>query len=126
MASLSRAETLTVKAGLACSSNSGNAALVDGSIVLEAHVHISGGTVDLAMVVWILSKMNAMPGAIVVMTDFDLPVSYDLCTSASTPLSSTAVTLSFTWGDAFGKSMKKTRMRLEILIYGIFADRSEF
>jgi hypothetical protein len=68
--------------------------------------------------------MNAMPGAIVVMTYFDLPVSYNPCASASTRLSSTAVTLSFTRADAFGKSMKKTRMRLEILIYGIFTDRS--
>jgi hypothetical protein len=77
VASLSGAETLTVKAGLACPSNSGNAAPADGSMVLEAHVRISGGTVDLAVAVWILSKMNAMLGAIVVMTDFDLPVSYD-------------------------------------------------
>ena len=114
-----------MKAGLACSSNSGNAAPAVGSMVLEAHVHISGGTVDLAVAVWILSKMNTMPGAIVVVTDFDLQVSYDPCASASMPLSSTVVTLSFTRADAFGKSMKKTRMRLEILIYGIFTDRSD-
>ncbi len=69
--------------------------------------------------------MNAVPGAIVVITDFDLPVSYDPYASASTPLSSTAVTLSFTRANAFGKSIKKTRMRLEILIYGIFTNRSD-
>jgi hypothetical protein len=34
------------------------------------------------------------------------------------------VILSFTRADAFGKSMKKTRMRLEILIYGIFTNHS--
>lgn len=68
--------------------------------------------------------MNAMPGAIFVMVGFDLPVSYNTCASASMPLSSTAVALSFTRADAFEKSIKKTRMRLEIRIYGIFTDRS--
>jgi hypothetical protein len=69
--------------------------------------------------------MNVMPGAIVVMTNFDLLVSYDPYASALTPLSSTAVILLFTRADAFGKSIKKTRMRLEILIYGIFTNRSD-
>jgi hypothetical protein len=67
--------------------------------------------------------MNVMLGAIVVMTDFDLLVSYDPYASALTPLSLTVVILSFTRADAFRKSIKKTRIRLEILIYSIFTDR---
>ena len=46
MAGLSRAETLTAKVGVVCSSNSGNAAPADETMVLEAHTHVSGGTTD--------------------------------------------------------------------------------
>ncbi len=45
---LSGVETLTAKVGLVCSSNSGNAAPADESIVLEAPAHVSGGTADVA------------------------------------------------------------------------------
>lgn len=60
--------------------------------------------------------MNAMLGAIVVVTDFEIPVPYDPCASAAMPISLIVVTLLSIQADSFRKSMKKTRMRLEIPI----------
>jgi hypothetical protein len=51
VAGLSGAETLTAKVGVACSLNSGNAALADETIVLEVHTHVSGGTANVARLV---------------------------------------------------------------------------
>ena len=48
MAGLSGAETLTAKVGVVCSSNFGNAAPADETMVLEAYAHVSGGTTDVA------------------------------------------------------------------------------
>jgi hypothetical protein len=48
VAGLSGAETLTAKVGVVCSSNSGNTAPADETIVLKAYTHISGSTADIA------------------------------------------------------------------------------
>jgi hypothetical protein len=68
--------------------------------------------------------MNVILGVIVVITNFDLLVSYNLYVSTLIPLSLTIVILLFIRANAFGKSIKKTRMRLEILIYSIFTNYS--
>jgi hypothetical protein len=108
--------------GIICFLNFGNTILVNETIVLKVYTHVSSSTIDIARPVWILLKINVILGIIIIITNFNLLVLYNIYIFALILFSLIIVILLFIWANVFRKSIKKTRIRLEILIYGIFTN----